>query len=171
MRIQVSADDVQLAVVRGTEGSFSPTIQSARNGSALLELNRSELEDGLMAFVQAAVDEYGAQIQSAELSLSSVSDLALAASLKIKGRKLLNFTVTIAARAAVDKQLAVTISRLRAQGDGLTGVAVARLIGPKLKAYEGVSFDLAPEVLKNVRLTGLRVEAADRVCISAAFQV
>jgi hypothetical protein len=48
---------------------------------------------------------------------------------------------------------------------------VARLIGPKLKAYEGVSFDLAPEVLKNVRLTGLRVEAADRVCISAAFQV
>lgn len=171
MRIQFTADDVRLDVSRSADGKPLPSVAAARNGTVLIELTKAELQGLLMAFAQAALDEHGGKIESADLDLSSAGDRAVRASLRVKASKMLvSAIVTLEARAEVDEHLAVKLSNLRAVGDGLVGSAVAGMLRARLGDYEGRTFDLAPGVLDNIKLSTCKIEVEDPVRISARFE-
>ncbi|MDB5297530.1 MAG: hypothetical protein JWO31_3513 [Phycisphaerales bacterium] len=171
MRIHFSADDVKLDVAKAAGGQFAPTLASAKNGSVLIELAKAELQGFLMAFAQAAAAEQGAKIESAELTLRQAADRAVAATLRVKAKKaFVPATVTVDGRADVDDRLTVTLSGLRAAGEGMVGSMVAGLLEGKLKQFEGKAFDVAPPALRNVRLRDLKVDAGDPVRLTAAFE-
>ena len=172
MRIQFSADDVRLAIGRDSGGKISPTVTAAQHGAASIELTRAELESFLVALVQTAVEEHGAKIQSAELTLAPVGDRAIACSLRLRATKLLvGVDLKIGALAEVDEHLSLRISGLKATGDGLIDSIVAGVLDARLEDHEGRTFELAPRALENVKLTDLKLEAGDPVRISAAFEV
>jgi hypothetical protein len=171
MRIQFSADDVKLAVTKAAGGKFEPVLSTARNGSVLIELARGELQGMLMAFAQAAADEQKARIESADLSLSQAGERSVHAVLRVKAKKMMvGVGVIVEGRADVSDRLSVTLSGLKATGEGMVGGMVAGLLGGKLKEHEGREFDLAPPALRNVRLHDLKVEAGDPLRITAAFE-
>lgn len=171
MRIHFAADDVRLDVTKAVGGAFAPTLAAARNGSVLIELAKSELQDLLIAFAQAAAAEQGAKVESADLTLTQAGDRAVAATLRVKAKKsFIPAVVTVDGRADVDERLSVTLSNLRCAGEGVVGGAVAGLLEGKLRQYEGRTFDVAPAALRNARLTGLKVDATDPVRLTAAFE-
>ena len=171
MRIQFSADDIKLDVTKAAGGKFEPVLSTARNGSVLIELTRTELQGMLMAFAQAAAEEQKAKIESADLVLTQASDKAVLAMLRVKAKKMMmGVAVTVEGRADVSDRLSVTLSNLKATGEGMVGGMVAGLLGGKLKEHEGKAFDLAPPALKNVRLHDLKVDAGDPLRITAAFE-
>lgn len=171
MRINFSADDVALDVAKNAAGQLAPSLAGARNGSVLVELTRAELQGMLMAFARAAAAEQGAKVESADLTLAQAGDRAVTATLRVRAKKaFIPATVTVDGRADVDDRLNVRLSGLRCAGDGMVGGVVAGVIGAKLGAFEGRDFALAPDALRNLRLTGLKVEAADPVRLSAAFE-
>ena len=173
MRIHLSADDVKLDVTKAAGGAFAPALAAARNGSVLIEFARAELQGMLLAFARAAAAEQGATVESADLTLAQAGERAVAITLKVRARKSFipaAVAVTVDGRADVDERLAVTLSNLRCAGEGMVGGAVAGLLGGKLRQYEGRAFDVAPPALRNVRLTGLKVEADDPVRLTASFE-
>jgi hypothetical protein len=172
MRIQFSADDVRLDMEREEDGKLAPEVAAARNGTALIELTRTELQELLVSVVQSAVEEHGVKIQSADLALSSIGERAVACSLHLRAMKMLvSVEVTIAARADVDEHLTLRISGLKATGDGLIDSIAASVLDTKLAEHEGRAFDLAPRALRHVKLSDLRVDAGDPMRISAGFGV
>jgi hypothetical protein len=172
MRINFQADDVKLDVAKNAQGQLAPSLSKARNGQVLIELTKAELQEMLMAFAQAGAAEQGAKVESADLTLGQAGDRAITASLRVRAKKSIMpaVTVTVDGRADVDDRLNVTLTGLRASGEGMIGSVLAGLIGGKLKEYEGRKFALAQDALKNLRLTGLKVEAADPVRLSAGFE-
>lgn len=171
MRIQFSADDVKLDVSMASGGKFQPVLSTARNGTVLIEITRSELQGVLMAFAQAAADEQKAKIESADLVLAQAGDRSVLATLRVKAKKMMvGVGVTVEGRADFDERLGVTLSGLKANGDGMVGSMVAGLLGSKLKQHEGRTVDLAPPALRNVRLRDLKVDASDPLRLTAAFE-
>jgi hypothetical protein len=169
MRILFSADDVKLDITRDS-GKLVPSVAAARDGTALIELTRAELQSLLASLAQAAVEEHGAKIQSADLALASAGDRALTAKLKLKAKKsVVSVDITIDARAEVDEHLTVRISGLQASGEGFIDAMVAGALNAKLAEHEGRTFDLAPDALKNIRLTRIEVDAGDPLRITAGF--
>ena len=172
MRINFQADDVKLDVAKNAQGQLAPTLAGARNGQVLVELTKAELQGMLMAFAQAGAAEQGAKVESADLTLAQAGDRGVTVSLRVRAKKSIMpaVTVTVDGRADVDERLTVTLSGLRAAGEGMIGSVLAGLIGGKLKEHEGRRFPLAKDALKNLRLHGLKVEAGDPVRLSAAFE-
>jgi hypothetical protein len=171
MRFSFSADDVKIDVSKNATGELAPSLAGARNGSVLVELTRAELQGMLMAFAQAGAAEQGAKVESAELSLTQAGDRAVAATLRVKAKKaFIPATIVVEGRADVDERLNVTLSGIKCVGEGMVGSVVAGVLSAKIKPFEGRVFPLAPDALKNVRLEGLKVDAADPVRLSATFQ-
>ncbi|HEX8915157.1 MAG TPA: hypothetical protein VF796_22590 [Humisphaera sp.] len=171
MKIQFSADDVKVNVAKDAKGQLAPSLAAARNGYLLLEITRAELKGMLMAFAEAAAKEQGAKVEDAELTLSSVGPRAVAASLRVKAKKsFIPAVVTVEGQADIDERLTVTLSNLRAAGEGMVGGVVGGLIGAKLKEFEGKRLDVAPPAIRNVRLHELRLDPADPVRVTAQFE-
>ena len=172
MRINFQADDVKLDVSKNAQGQLAPSLAGARNGQVLVELTKAELQGMLMAFAQAGAAEQGAKVESADLSLGQAGDRAVTASLRVRAKKSIMpaVTVTVDGRADVDDRLNVTLSNLRASGEGMLGGVLAGFINGKLKEHEGKRFALAQDALKNLRLKDLKVDAADPVRLSATFE-
>jgi hypothetical protein len=171
MKLQFSADDVKVSVAKDAKGQLAPSLAGARNGYLMLEITRAELQGMLMAFAEAAAAEQGAKVDSADLTLAPAGARAVTASLRVKARKsFIPAVVTVDGRAEVNERLGVTLTGLKAVGEGMVGGVVGGLINAKLREFEGKTLDIAPPALKNVRLHELRVDPGDPVRITAQFE-
>lgn len=171
MRINFSADDVKLDVAKNAQGQLAPALAGARNGQVLVELTKAELQGMLLAFAQAGAAEQGAKVESTDLTLGQAGDRAVTASLRVKAKKsFVPVVITVEGRADVDDRLNVRLSNLKATGEGMVGPMVAGVLNGKLREHEGKQFALAKDALKNLRLSGLKVDAGDPVRISANFE-
>src|SRR4051812_49288597 len=170
MRIQLSADGVELDFARRDDGKLSTSVAAARDGSVSIEITRAELRTLLLALARPLVEEHGAKIESADLTLASAGERALTARLAIRANKILSVDVVIDARVDIDERLTLQLSNLSASGRGPIDSIVAGALRPKLAELDGRRFDLAPEALSNVRLSGLSVDAGDPLRISGRFE-
>jgi hypothetical protein len=171
MQIRLAADDVRLDVAKDARGQLTPSLAAARNGTLLVEFTKAELQHLLLAFAQAGAAEQGVKIESADLTLASAGPRAVTASVRVRAKKgFIPATLVIDGRADVDEQLAVTLSGLRATGEGVVGSMVSGVIGGKLREHEGKRFDLRPAALRSLRLRGLQVDPGDPLRVSAAFE-
>ena len=170
LNFDLTASDAAFDFARNQRQEPLLVLADARDGSVNLRIAISDLQSLALAMASMAAAQHGASIQELQLSLSSPGPRAIAATARVKAKKMMmSGVITLRGQASIDDQLVATVSGLSCTGEGMAGTMIAAVIGAQLKKVEGQRFPLMALSLGNVSLRDVNVRVNDDLNVSAEF--
>ncbi len=166
------------AEVRGATARFSRSrsdsmilvLERAESGTLELKAARTELEKGLHQAAIEAAAGHGVEIKSTELEWESLDPRSFTFRLLVRAKAfIMSTTVKVRGRVAIDEDLGVRVSELRAEGEGVLAGMVEGFLKPHLSKVEGQVFALGALVAGGLQVQDLSIACGETLLVRANF--
>ncbi|MEO8354247.1 MAG: hypothetical protein ABI680_21160 [Chthoniobacteraceae bacterium] len=155
---------------RSGNDSLILTLERAESGTLEMKVARTELEKGLHQAAIEAAAGHGVDIKSTELEWESLDPRSFTFRLSVRAKAfIMSTTVKVRGRVEIDDTLAVRVSELRVEGEGVLAGMVEGFVKPHLAKIEGNPFALGSPVAGGLRVRDLSVACGETLLVQATF--
>jgi hypothetical protein len=170
LNLKLTAAGLLLDFDRDKSGRPLLVLTAARSGTVDARIAKTDIETLLKEAAAGAAKQQGIKIEHLELDLQEAGPRAIAASVRVKAKKLMMTGVLhLTGRLDIDDALNATVSNLDCQGEGMIGAAAAGIVKKKLTPYEGTTVPLMAFSLGDVALRDLKIDLKNDLHVTAAF--
>lgn len=168
-QFEVNASDVSFGISSAERnGVLVP--QNAKDGSVLVEIDRSNLERLLEKAASEAASKQGVEIKETRLELTSKSDRAMSFRADVVGKVfVMKAPVSLTGDLAIDDDLNLHLSNLAVGGSGMLANLANGFAQPHLKKLEAQPINLAVFAVGSLKLRDIRLRGGDSLRLEARF--
>jgi hypothetical protein len=161
--LKLNASGLKFDFARDKRGRAMLVLTSAESGSVDAKISKADIEALALQAATLAAEQQGIKVQELDLELTSAGDRAVAANVRVKGKKLLvSGVLHVTGQLDIDDELNATISGLECTGEGLIGSAAAKLVQSKIQSYNGKTIPLMTFSLGDVTLRDVNIDLAKK---------
>ncbi len=170
LNLKVSGTGLTFEFGRDAEKRPLLVLRDAEKGKVEASIAKDAIQSLLLAAATAAAEEQGVGIQDLHVDLASDGPRSVAATVRIKAKKLMmSGVIVVTGRLDVDDDLNATVSNLACTGEGVVGGVAAGMIKKHIAPFDGTTVPLMAFSLGDVRLRDLKIAVGNDVEVSAAF--